>query len=332
MQRNEPIIQTVILNWRTPDMTLKAIKAALREMDGLAGEITVVDNDSQDGSFERLSEAVAANGWARVCVLQSGHNGGFGAGNNFGIRAGLRDGGRPDYVYTLNSDAFPDSGAIRALVDHLEAHPATGFAGSFLHGPDGDPHLTTFRFPSIGSEFEGAARFGPISRLLKNHAVPVPIPDRTTSVDWLAGASVMMRRDVLDEIGLFDETFFLYFEETDLCHRARNAGHPTDFVRESSVTHIGSVSTGMKEWARVPDYWFASRRHYFTKTHGRTYALLATGAHILGGLIHRLRCLATGRKPGDPPHFLKTLLRHDLRDCSRATNRGGPTSPRISGV
>jgi N-acetylglucosaminyl-diphospho-decaprenol L-rhamnosyltransferase len=307
---------TVILNWRTPEMTLRATEAALREMAGIAGEIVIVDNDSGDGSFERLRDGVARHGWAGVRVLQSGRNGGFGAGNNFGIRAGLAT-GRPDFVYVLNSDAFPDHGAIRALVDHLQSHPEAAFAGSYIHGPAGDPHLTTFRFPSIASEFEGAARLGPVSRALRHRAVPVPIPDTTTRVDWLAGASLMMRMDALDRIGLFDESFFLYFEETDLCHRLARAGMQVHFVRESSVTHIGSVSTGMKEWARVPGYWFDSRWHYFSKTHGTGYAALATLAHGAGGLIHRLRCLVAGGRVADPPHFLRSLLQHDLRALMR---------------
>ena len=89
---------TVILNWRTPDMTLRAVEAALIALQGIDGALVVVDNDSGDGSFETLSAAVTAKGWDRgpqqVRVLQSGRNGGFGAGNNFGIRAGLPDGGR----------------------------------------------------------------------------------------------------------------------------------------------------------------------------------------------------------------------------------------------
>ena len=130
-----------------------------------------------------------------------------------------------------------------------------------------------------------------------------------------------MRRSVLDRIGLFDERFFLYFEETDLCLRARRAGFATLFVRESEVTHIGSVSTGMKHWSRVPGYWVDSRQHYFRKSHGLAYACLATAAHIAGGTLHRLRCLVTGRKPADPPHFLRSLLRHALRP------RPGPVRP-----
>lgn len=312
-----PRLLTVILNWRTPDMTLRACEAALREMAGLEGAITIVDNASGDGSFEAMQAGVTARGWDRgavpVQVLQSGRNGGFGAGNNFGIRAGLPGDVRPDYVYILNPDAFPDPGAIRALLDHLETHPATGFAGSYIHGDDGAPHRTAFRFPTLWSELEGAARFGPISRLLRRHIVAQPIPQATTRVDWLAGASLMMRREVLDRIGLFDETFFLYFEETDLCLRAARAGWPTDYVRGSEVTHIGSVSTGMKTWSRIPQFWLDSRRHYFTKNHGHIYAAVATLAHVAGGVLWRLRLLVQRKDRGDPPHFLRDLIVHSLR-------------------
>jgi N-acetylglucosaminyl-diphospho-decaprenol L-rhamnosyltransferase len=248
-----------------------------------------------------------------VRVLQAGRNGGFGAGNNFGIRAGLADGGRPDYVYILNSDAFPAKGAIRALLDHLEAHPGTGFAGSYIHGPEGDPHRTAFRFPSIASEFEAAIRFGPVSRLLRRKIVARPIPEVTTRVDWLAGCSLMMRQSVLEQVGLFDEAFFLYFEETDLCLRAARAGWPTDYVRTSEVAHIGSVSTGMKEWSRVPGFWLDSRRHYFTKSHGRGYAALATAALIAGGVLWRARLLVQDKPLADPPHFLRDLAAHAWR-------------------
>ncbi|MGB8811619.1 MAG: glycosyltransferase family 2 protein [Paracoccaceae bacterium] len=324
-----PTLLTVILNWRTPDMTLQATQAARREMAGITGAITIVDNDSGDGSFETLSAEIVKRGWNHakplVRVLQSGHNGGFGAGNNCGIRAGLPDGSRPDYVYILNSDAFPDPGAIHALLTHLETHPDTGFAGSFIHGDDGAPHRTAFRFPSIASELEGAARFGPISRLLKNRIVAQPIPDATTRVDWLAGASLMMRQSVLDQIGLFDETFFLYFEETDLSRRAAHAGWPTDYVVESRVTHIGSVSTGMKTWGRMPAYWFDSRRHYFRKNHGRGYAFAALLAHVAGGLLWRARLLVQRKDRGDPPHFLRDLISHAMRRAQHQPS--GPKSP-----
>lgn len=317
-------VLTVILNWRTAEMTLRAVEAALRAMEPVQGAITIVDNDSGDGSYEVLSTAVAQRGWHRVRVVQSGRNGGFGAGNNVGIRAGLPDGSTPDFVYLLNSDAFPAPDAIRALRDHLLAHPASGFAGSYIHGPDGTAHRTAFRFPSIASEFEGAVRFGPVSRLLAKRIVAAALPTATTRVDWLAGASIMMRQPVLDQVGLFDERFFLYFEETELCHRAAQAGWPTDYVVESRVEHIGSVSTGMKTWARIPGFWLDSRAHYFTKVHGRGYAAMATLAHVAGGLLWRARLLVQRRDRGDPPYFLRDLIGHALR----RPRRGAPLQTR----
>jgi GT2 family glycosyltransferase len=302
------------LNWRTAEMTLRAAAFAEAAMAGIAGSITVVASDSGDGSFEKMSEALA--GKPRFRVVQSDRNGGFGAGNNVGIRLGLPDGSRPDYVYILNSDAFPAADAIRVLLDYLEGHPKVGISGSYIHGPEGAAHWTCFRFPSVASEFEGAARTGPISRLLARRTVSMPVPEASGPVDWLAGASMMLREAVVREVGDFDETFFLYFEETDLCRRAAAAGWPTHFVRDSRVEHIGSVSTGMKTWKRVPGYWFDSRWHYFRKAGGTGAAVLATLAHLAGGLILQLRRLVQPRISSGPPHFLSDLSRHALRQLT----------------
>ena len=304
-------VQVVVLNWRTADMSLDAAAAALREIELLDGGVTIVDNDSGDGSFEKMSQA--ARGWPRVAVVQSGWNGGFGAGNNHGIRVGLPDGRRPDLVYLLNSDAIPQPGAIKALVDYLAAHPQAGIACSRIVGTDGAPHLTAFRFPSAAGEFEAASRSGPVTRLLRNRVVAMPQPATSGRVDWSAGASMMMRSDMLDRIGLFDEGFFLYFEETDLCLRAAKAGYETHYVVESVVEHIGSASTGMKTWKRVPDYWYDSRRRYFEKHHGRAGALVATAAVLGGEALWHLRCLVQRQATGVPPGHLGQLTRHALR-------------------
>lgn len=316
-------VLTVILNWRTAEMTLRSAETALIAMTGIEGALTIVDNDSGDGSFEVMSAAVVARGWDRgphrVRVLQAGRNGGFGAGNNVGILAGLpplRAGdppGRPDYIYLLNSDAFPHADAIRSLLDHLEAFPETGFAGGFMLGEDGVAQQSTFRFPSILGEFEGHIRFGPVSRLLRRHIVPLPLPETTARVDWLVGASLMIRTKVLEEIGLFDESFFLYYEETDLCRRAALAGWSADYVAGSQVLHLGSASTGMGNWQRIPGYWLDSHLHYFAKSHGRGGAVLATIAAALGGVLWRLRLMVQTKDRQDPPRYLRDMLAHHLR-------------------
>jgi GT2 family glycosyltransferase len=316
----DPSVLTIILNYRTPELTLRSAAAAMREMDGINGEIVIVDNDSRDDSFEMIAATVADPGWnrgSRVRLVQSDHNGGFGAGNNFAMRAGLSNGNQPDFFYLLNSDAFPEPGAIRRLRDFMIAYPKAGLAGSHVRGLNGEPHRTAFRFPSIAGEFEGAARTGIFSRLLAGSIVAIPIPQTDTQVDWVAGASVMMRRRMLDEVGLFDEVFFLYFEETELSYRAARAGWRTHYVPSSEVLHIGSASTGMKTWRRTPGYWFDSRAYYFTKTHGAAYTGLATLARIGGCLIWRLRRLAPSQPLGDPPMFLRDLVAHSLRGLAR---------------
>lgn len=321
---SDPRLLVVLLNYRTPQMTLRAAKAALADMPETA-ELVIVDNASGDGSMGIFEQALAD--WdlgARVRLILSGRNGGFGAGCNIGLAEQMSDGSAPDFFYLLNSDAFPDPGCIAILLDHMARHPRAGFAASHVRGEDDLPHTTAFRFPSIAGEFEGAVRFGPVSRLLAHAIVAPPLPEKTTRVDWAAGASVMIRTATLEEIGRFDETFFLYFEETDLMKRGARAGWSCWYVPEARVVHIGSVSTGMKEWQRMPAYWFASRRHYFIKTHGRAYAAAAWGARLTGSALHALRCALTGRKPQDPAFFTRDLARHGLglrTESGRATAR-----------
>lgn len=321
---NAARLLTVILNYRTPDLTLKSAAAAVREMRALGGEVVIVDNASGDGSADRLRAAIAAHDWGDIVrLVESPVNGGYGAGNNLGMRQGLSDGSAPDFYYLLNSDAWPDPGAVAALLDVLQAEPRAGLAGSHVRGEDGADHTTLFRFPTIAGEFEGAARLGVITRLLRRSVMPMDIPPETIVVDWTAGASLLMRRKMLDEIGLFDETFFLYYEETELCHRAKEAGWQTFYVPASRVEHVGSASTGLKGWARTPPYWFASRSYYFRKVHGRAYAAAATCARIAGGVLWRLRRLVSPRPLGDPPKFLRDLITFSLSPGPRNT------SPRV---
>jgi hypothetical protein len=312
---------SVIVNYRTAEMTLKALEALLAELESFPeARVVIVDNDSRDGSFERLRDAVRERGHGtRVSVVASERNGGFAYGNNFAIRPALASADPPDYVYLLNSDAFPERGAVKRLVDFLDGHPNAGIAGSFIHGVDGEYHQTAFRFPSIASEFESTIGFGPISRLLDRFVVALPKPEQTLQVDWLAGASMMIRRQVLETVGLFDETFFLYYEETDFCRRARLAGWPTYYVVDSSVAHVGSASTGMKDRTRrTPAYWFDSRRHYFLKNHGTAYLAASNVVYVVGNTLRRVRSRIQRKPEIDAPGHLADFIRYNF-----ARSQGG---------
>ncbi|SHH65091.1 glycosyltransferase family 2 protein [Marivita hallyeonensis] len=315
-------IVVVVLNYKTPDLAVQAAQSAARGMSGYSGAILLVDNDSPDNSFQRMQDAVLAADWPahlNVQVLQSGHNGGFGAGNNFGIRAGLAICPQADYVYVLNPDACVDDTTISALVDYLEARPKVAFAGSWIYGDDGEDHCSAFRLPGLASEFESATRFGPVTRLLKSYVLPLHIPETSGPVGWVVGASFLARTSVLEEIGLFDETFFLYFEETDICLRAHRAGYEVHFVRESRTCHIGSVSTGLGTWERTPTYWFDSRWYYYSKNYGRSYAVAATVLSAIGTAFWRLRRRLEGKPNTDAHRHLRDMIAHAAKAVFRPT-------------
>jgi hypothetical protein len=305
-----------LLNWRTADLTVRALDAVVPELRALGdSKVCVVDNDSQDGSLEKLQDAVKAKGYGDVAeVVSSGRNGGFGFGNNVALRRGLDADDKPAYFFLLNSDAFVDEGALRALYDYMEAHPRVGFAGSLIHGLDGELQESCFRFPTPWSEVERNARFGVVTALLRDRMTSLGVPATTTTdVDWVAGAAVMIRREALEQVGIFDETYFLYYEETDLCLRAKRAGWEVAWVRESSVAHIAGASTGVTSHKVVqkpmPKYVFESRRHYFLKNHGRVALWGANLAHLVAGASFRARRRLQGKSdPERPREWLDQVL------------------------
>ncbi|OGQ23134.1 MAG: hypothetical protein A2138_05740 [Deltaproteobacteria bacterium RBG_16_71_12] len=304
-----------ILNWRTADMTAHALDLLVPQLRALgAARVIVVDNDSQDGSFEKLAGHVARHGYHDVAeVVASGRNGGFGFGNNVALRRGLEGPDPPDYFYLLNSDAAPRAGALQAITDYADRNPQVGIAGTTVLDTGGRPQTSAFRFPSVRSELAQMLSYGPVSALLADALVPLPIPSHTTTgVDWVAGASMLLRRTMLEQIGVFDETFFLYYEETDLCLRAKRAGWHVAYVREGEVEHIGGASTGVAShtvFAKpMPEYVFASRRHYFLKNYGRAVLWQANLAHAVGGAGFRVLTKLGKRDHHRPREWIDGVL------------------------
>ena len=305
----------VIINYRTPDLTLASVGAVLDGLAGLPGSrVVVIENGSEDGSLERIVETVERERWDdRVSVVASPRNGGFAYGVNLGARPALESDDPPDYVLLINSDATPAPDAIDILTRFMDEHPEVGIAGSYIHGPDGETHYTAFRFPSLAGQFEQTAGVGLVSRVLARWVVSGPVPSEASAVDWLAGASMMIRRQVFETIGMFDENYFLYFEETDFCRRAARAGWPTWYVPESRVEHIGCASTGWKDFSRPrPAFWFHGRRYYFFKNHGRLYLWAANLLWVVGSLIGRVWARLRGKQYPAPRRFFPDFLRYNF--------------------
>lgn len=307
----------VVVNYRTAALAVECLRSISAELGAVPGtRVVVVDNASGDGSPERISGAIAAQGWggwASLLALES--NRGFSAGNNAGIRLLLREPEPPGWLLLLNPDTLVRPGALRALVDRAAREPRAGFVGSRLEGADGTPQHCAFRFPSILAEFERALRLGPVSRLLARWVVARPPADSAFRADWVSGASMLVRREVLEGVGLLDEGYFLYFEEVDLCLRAARAGWECWHEPASHVVHLVGQATGVDPSVsirRLPGYVLDSRRRFFVKNHGAAYAALADLAWIAGHLGWRLRMRLQRRPERAAPGVLGDFLGHSV--------------------
>lgn len=314
-------VATVIVNYRSADLAADCLRSLAPER---FGPVVVVDNASPDDSVARLRQLIDDNHWSEWChLVPSEHNAGYAAGNNVGIRYLRQSGARPDYYLLLNPDTIMRPGACQALVDFMEANPRVGIAGSRLEDPDGTPQRSAFRFPSLLGELESGLRLGLVSKLLRREAVAPPVRHVAHATDWVAGASMIVRREVIDQVGLMDEGYFLYFEEVDYCHKAKRAGWPCWYVPTSHVVHLVGQSTGVTDTKRepqpVPDYWFASRRRYFRKSHGALYALLADAVWASSYALWRVRRRLQRKPDTDPPGLLGDFVRFNFGGTRRAT-------------
>ena len=251
-------VLVVIVNYRSASLAIDCLRSLAPEVASLGGagiaRVVVTDNASGDDSVARLTRAVADNGWAEWASIQPlGRNGGFAYGNNEAIRATLAAADKPDYVLLLNPDTLVRPGAIRALLEFMDAHPDAGIAGSRLEDPDGTPQRSAFRFHTVRGELEAGLRLGFVSKLLHRHVVapPVPAGEEPVRTDWVAGASMIVRRAVFEQAGLMDEGYFMYFEEVDFCLRAARKGWPCWYVPASRIVHLVGQSSGVTDTKRA---------------------------------------------------------------------------------
>jgi GT2 family glycosyltransferase len=311
-------LRVVVVNYRTPDLVINCLNSLADEVRSQPDcRVVVVDNQSGDGSVDRIQAAIMKSGWGGWAeVVAQPTNRGFAAGNNAALRSLLTAAKPPDYLLLLNPDTLVRPVAVTALVDFMEGHPSVGIAGSRLEDPDGMPQRSAFRFPSVPGELEGGVRLGFISQMLRHRIVAPPARDCSHPTDWVSGASMIIRRQVFESVGFIDESYFLYYEEVDFCRAARLAGWSCWYVPASRVVHLVGQSSGVMDTRRparpVLAYWFASRRRYFIKNHGPVYALLADIAWVFGFTLWRLRRRLQQLPDCDPPGLLWDFVRFNF--------------------
>ncbi len=307
-------IAAIIVNYRTAALTvdcLQSLEPVARVNDQFVVEL--IDGGSQDDSALVLEATVQQRGWQSwVRFTPLAGNKGFAGANNVGITAALARSNRPDAIWLLNPDTVVLAGAMEPLLEALRTNPSVGIVGSRLQYPDGEAQTSACRFPTIRSEFVDAMRFGLLTRLLERHNVAPDPPDHPCQVDWVAGASFMIRSELIDKIGMFDDRYFMYYEEVDFCHRAKQAGYETWYQPASRVIHLVGQSSGVTGEQAVlkqrPQYWFDSRHLYFISKHGVLRTAIADAAWLIGRATWNARAIVQRKPTEDPPKLWRDFL------------------------
>jgi GT2 family glycosyltransferase len=255
---DEILLSVIIVSYNTRAITLDCLRSLYASIDGLSAEVWLVDNGSTDQSVNSVTKEFPA-----VRIIANQGNLGFGAANN---QAMSRSRGK--LLLLLNSDAFPLAGAISALIAYLDANPAAAAVGPRLLNLDGSLQRSCWRFPSPMQAWR--ENLG-ITSLLPNHPVFGDYyrwkHDSERQVDFVIGACLLVRHEVYERIGGFDERFFMYAEECDWQRRMADHGWKVAFIPHAEVTHLGGAS-GAGEQARINRHFFDSLDLYTKKHHG----------------------------------------------------------------
>ena len=290
-EANNLQLSVVIVSFNTAQMTLRCLDSVRADLAGIDAEVIVVDNGSTDNSVE----AIRANApWVKLIVSE--RNVGFGAGNNLALAQA-----RGEYLLLLNTDAFPTAGAVSALMQYLKEHPKTAVVGPKLLNADGSTQQSCFRFPTpLRSWMENLW----ISTAMKRHPsiddYRFWAHDSERSVDFVIGACILVRRSVYEQVGGFDERFFMYAEESDWMYRMRRAGWQIDFTPTAVVTHLGGAS-GAADKPKINRVFFESLDYYELKHHGFAGLLslrmaMTIGCTIRAGLWTAVMAVSSKRR------------------------------------
>lgn len=258
-----PDVSIILVSWNTRELLVSCLASLAAAIGDLSAETWVVDNGSTDES----AAAVQAQ-FPYVQLIENRTNLGFAGANNQAIQAST---GR--YVLLLNSDTIASAGAIRSLVRFADQRPAAAAVGAMLLNADGSFQASFFDFPTLRSELLNVTGLG---RRLVNRNYPsysLRHSQVARLVDWLPGACMLVRRTALAQVGLMDEGYFMYSEETDWCLRLRRAGWQIWYHPEVRIVHLGGQSTQQRRQPMVRAL-YRSKLRFFRKHYGPASATI----------------------------------------------------------
>lgn len=326
MKDTRPDVSVVVVSFNTKDCLRECLLTLAANAGGVTYETIVVDNASKDGSADMIERE-----FPEAKLIRNDANLGFAAANNRGFAVAN---GR--YIVLLNSDAFLKEGALQKSVQKMDADPKVGLGGARLVGRNDEWQPSARMFPSITNDFfllsglstkySQSKFFGRVDRTWADQSQPA-------EVDWVPGAYSIIRREALEKVGYFDERFFLYYEEVDLCRRIKAAGYSLWYWPDIVVVHIGGESSktvnhlSMSKTGSQLTLWrMRAELLYYRKHHGFRGAWLAKA---LESTWHGLRA-SKNLKSSDPDRQAKAqdseVIVHLMKQAWSET-RGGRVSP-----
>ncbi len=253
----QPDLSICIVAWNVRESLSDCLHSIRRARPEIDCEILVVDNASSDGTAAMVGED-----FPEAALIPNDRNRGFAAAGNQAIRAS-----RGRYLLLLNPDTLVPAGSLEEMVRFLDRRPDAGGAGPRLRNPDGSLQPSVRAFPAAASAFGQFTILGDLGlfRRARAHYLQSAFDyGRPAIVEQPMGAALFLRREALDEVGLLDEGFFLYFEEVDLCRRLSRAGRPLWYNPAAEIVHRGGEST-RQAGSRAQFYLLQSLFHYFEK-------------------------------------------------------------------
>jgi GT2 family glycosyltransferase len=254
-------LSIVILCWNDLRVIRDCLESIYTRTHLTPFEIIISDNGSTDGSIEFIREK-----FPQVRVIENGANLRFSKGNNVGIRAS-----EGEYVLILNPDTIIHEGSLDRWVAFADRHPEAGAFGCRVLNPDGSYQGSAQPFPTIAGSLIAALYLrwlAYISSSFTSDTYTRWRGDTERKIDWQAGCCVMFRADLLKRLGGFDEQFFYYYEDVDLCHRVWKAGFPVIYTPDVTINHLGGQSTQRAPHAFEVDK-YRNRYRYFYKYYGK---------------------------------------------------------------
>jgi hypothetical protein len=310
-QTKEHNVGVAIVNYKTANLVIDCLESLHNELAFVPNlKVIVVDNDSPDDSFQVVSSFVEKRNWSNwITIKASSVNGGFAHGNNIAIKSFMKN-LETNYIWLLNPDTFIEEKAGLSLVEFLEDNTNAGIAGSYQQDENRKQLVSTFNYPTPFGELIGSAKLGALDKLFSNSVIPQHNPINKKSYQWMSGASLMVKREVFEEVGLMDEKYFLYFEEVDFCFKAKKHGYSTHYIKESVISHYVGASTDITNVKQAkPQYWFDSRRRFFIKNYGLTSAYLADFNHLVGIVFFKIKQKIKAAEDDTPPNYLRDFIK-----------------------